>query len=90
MLYPKPCHNEPFYKEVEVYHNIFTCDLFKNERGILQSTVEDILKREDSNLFSDIMKTLNGIVDNISKQAQNEILSAFHQYMKSTNRFMQN
>ena len=74
----------------DTYHYIFTCDLFKDERDILQSTVEDILNREALNSVSDInMKTLNGIVDNISKQAQNDILSALHQYVKSTNSLLQ-
>ena len=69
------------------YHYIFTCDLFKNERDTLQSTVEDILNRDALNSVSDInMKTLNGIVDKIGKQAQNDILSALHQFVKSTNR----
>ena len=63
----------------------------KNERHILQSTVEDILNREALNSVSDInMKTLNGIVDNITKQAQNDIPNALHQYVKSTNRFDHN
>ena len=56
---------------------IYSRDLFKNERDILESTVEDIINREGLTLISDInLKTLNGVIDDDSKQAQNEILSA--------------
>ena len=33
----------------DTYHFIFTCYLYKNDRGILQSTVESILNREGLN-----------------------------------------
>ena len=57
-------------------HCILTCHLYKNNRDILQSTVEIILNREGLNSVCDIcLKTLNGAIDNINKQAQNEILS---------------
>ena len=70
------------------FHCIFTCHLYKNNRDILQSTVEIILKREGLDSVGDIcMKTLNGGIDNINKQAQNEILSVLHQYVKGTERF---
>ena len=56
---------------------IYSCDLFKNERDILESTVEDIINREGLTLISDVnLKTLNAVIDDDSKQAQNEILSA--------------
>ena len=71
----------------DTYHYVFTCDLFKNESDILQSAVEDILNTEEINSVCDInMKTLNGIIVNLSKPAQKEILSVLHQYVKSTNR----
>ena len=69
------------------FHFIFTCDLYKNDRDILQSTVERVLNREGLNSIGDIcLKTLNGVIENIDKQAQNEILNALHQYVKSTER----
>ena len=69
------------------FHFIFTCDLYKNDKDILQSTVERILNREGLNSIGDIcLKTLNGVIENISKQAQNEILSALkgHDYRLQT------
>ena len=68
-----------------------TCITYKNDRDTLQSTVERILNREGLDAIGDIcLKTLNGVIDNINKQAQNEILSALHQYVKSTERFNEN
>ena len=75
----------------DTFHFIFTCDLYKNDRDTLQSTVERILNREGLYAIGDIcLKTLNGVIDNINKQAQNEILCALHQYVKSTERFNEN
>ena len=55
--------------------------MYKNFRDILKSTAEKTLNREGLNSIGDnCLKTLNGVIDNINKQAQNEILSALHRY----------
>ena len=51
----------------DTFHFIFTCDLYKNDRDILQPTVERILNREGLNAIGDsCLKTLNGVIDNIN------------------------
>ena len=53
-------------------HAMKTFGLYKNDRGILQSTMEIILNREGLNSMGNIcLKTLNGVIDNINKTKQN-------------------
>lgn len=72
----------------DTQHYLFTCEAYKNERGILEKTVEDILHRQGLNTISDIdLKVLNGEIEDINKETQNELIGALLEYIRCTKRF---
>ena len=66
-------------------HFLFACKAYVDQRNSLEATVDDIIHRGNINL-----KVLNGAIENISRQDQNDVLGALLQYIKCTIRFMQN
>lgn len=71
-------------------HFLFACKAYVDQRNSLEATVDDIVYREGLDSIWDInLKVLNGAIENISKQGQNDMLGALLQYIKCTNRFKQ-
>ena len=62
-------------------------DLHK-ERDTLERTVEDILFREGCNDITCIdLRLLGGYNENISKNAQNELIAALMEFIRCSHRF---
>ena len=79
------------YQNTCKLEDLFSCKAYKDERDILELIAEDIINREGLNSIGDInLKVLYGAIENLSKQGQNEMLSALLRYIKCTNRFRQN
>lgn len=69
-------------------HYLFHCDAYIEERDILEKAAEEILNREGLNTISDInLKVLNGIIGDITKQGQIDLISTLMNYIRVTKRF---
>ncbi|MCW4261357.1 MAG: reverse transcriptase domain-containing protein [Candidatus Thiodiazotropha endolucinida] len=69
-------------------HYLFHCDAYIEERDIMEKEAEEILNREGLNTITDInLKVLNGNIHDISKQGQNDLISALINYIRGTKRF---
>ena len=72
-------------------HFLFDCKAYEEERSNLVEKVETIINSEGLNSVGVInLKVLNGNIDDFSSQGKNEILDTPLQYIKCTNRFIQN
>ena len=76
-------------QEVEdVEHFLFQCAKYSIERDTLERTVEDILFREGCNDITCIdLRLLGGYNENISKNAQNELIAALVEFIRCSHRF---
>ena len=70
-------------------HYLFWCKKFDAEERIeLQEKVEVILHREDANHIGNIdMKVLTGMVEDISREAQHNLVGALMECITSSKRF---
>ena len=73
-------------QEVEdVEHFLFQCVKYSKERDTLERTVEDILFREGCNDITCIdLRLLGGYNENISENAQNELIAALMEFISLT------
>ena len=64
------------------------CKKFDEERIQLQEKVEEILHREDANRIGNIdIKVLTGMVEDISREAQHNLVRALMEFIRSSKRF---
>ena len=72
----------------DLHHYLFVCKKFDAERIELQKKVEEILHREDANHIGNIdMKVLTGMVEDISREAQHNLVGALMEFIRSSKRF---
>ena len=72
----------------DVEHYMFHCDRYDEERKELEHSVEDILCREGINSVGVIsLKVLIGVIEDISRQGQCNLIDALSKYIKCTKRF---
>ena len=71
-------------------HFLFTCKAYVDQRNSLEATVDDIVHRGLDSIGDINFKVLNGAIENISRQGQNDALGALLLYIKCANRFEQN
>ena len=71
-------------------HFLFTCKAYVDQRNSLEATVDDIHREGLDSIGHINFKVLNGAIENISRQGQNDVLGALLLYIKCTNRFKQN
>ena len=76
-------------QEVEdVEHFLFQCAKYSRERDTLERTVEDILFMEGCHDITCIdLRLLLAYNENISKDAQNELIAALMEFIRSSHRF---
>ena len=64
------------------------CKKFDEERIQLQEKVEEILHRKDANYIGNIdIKVLTGMVEDISREAQHNLVGALMEFIRSSKRF---
>ena len=69
-------------------HYLFECKMFDEERIQLQEKVEEILHREDANHIGNIdIKVLTGMVEDISREAQYNLVGTLMEFIRSSKRF---
>ena len=67
---------------------MFHCDRYDEERKELEHSVEDILCREGINSVGVIsLKVIIGVIEDISRQGQCNLIDALSKYIKCTKRF---
>ena len=72
----------------DVNHYLFVCQKFDGERIKLQEKVEEIMHREDVNHIGNIdMKVLTGMVEDISRETQHNLVGALMEFIRSSKRF---
>ena len=72
----------------DLNHYLFGCKKFDAERIELQEKVEEILHREDANHIGNIdLKVLTGMVEDISREAQHNLVGALMEFIRSSKRF---
>ena len=72
----------------DVNQYLFVCQKFDAERIKLQEKVEEIMHREDANHIGNIdMKMLTGMVEDISREAQHNLVGALMELIRSSKRF---
>ena len=69
-------------------HYLYHCDKYQSERNKLETTIEDILHREDMKEIQVInLKVMIGAADKFSREGQNEIIEALMEFIRCTQRF---
>ena len=72
----------------DLNHYLFGCKKFDVERIQLQEKVEEILHREDANHIGKIdMKVLTGMVGDMSRESQHNLVGALMEFIRSSKRF---
>ena len=67
---------------------MFHCDRYDEERKELVHSVEDILSREGINSVGVIsLKVLIGVIEDICRRGQCDLIDALSKYIKCTKRF---
>lgn len=67
---------------------LYHCDKYQTERNKLETTIEDILHREDMKEIQVInLKVMIGAVDKFSREGQNELIEALMEFIRCTQRF---
>ena len=70
-----------------VEHYLYDCDNYKEDRMILDQTIQEILSREDMLGGVIDLRVMAGNIVNISKEARMELGGALLQFIKCTKRF---
>ena len=69
-------------------HYLYHCDKYQTERNKLETTIEDIIHREDMKEIQVInLKVMIGAVDKFSREGQNELIEALMEFIRCTQRF---
>ena len=69
-------------------HYLYYCDKYQTERNKLETTIEDILHREDMKEIQVInLKVMIEAVDKFSREGQNELTEALMEFIRCTQRF---
>ena len=71
-----------------VDHFLFHCEKYKTERDRMEQTVENVLFREGCTDITFIdLRLLGGNDENLSRNAQNDVIAALMEFIRCSNRF---
>ena len=71
-----------------VDHFLFHCEKYKTERDRMERTVENVLFREGCTDITCIdLRLLGGNDENLSRNAQNDVIAALMEFIRCSNRF---